>query len=154
MIAFSLRLYIRYHGLRKIHRTGLAISRKPKILIVDDEDDIRQLFQMFSRRAKYECLTANDGKRGLEAFQNTPGIDCVITDVMMPYMDGFELTTEIKKIAPNMPVFIITGFAPDSREKALEVGAEALYCKPLEFQPFLKTVLARIEEIAATSEAS
>src|ERR1700734_2565937 len=97
-----------------VHPTGgdlgvaLAGPRLPKVLLVDDDDTIIDLFGMILRNAGYFVRTAMNGVAGLSLFESTPW-DLVITDRNMPQMDGERLAEEIKGIAPATPLILITG---------------------------------------------
>ena len=64
---------------------------KPKVLVVDDEQDIRELLKFYLNKEGYEVIEAADGQEALAIFENEY-IDLGIIDVMMPKMDGFEKT--------------------------------------------------------------
>ena len=74
---------------------------KPKVLVVDDEQDIRELLKFYLNKEGYEVLEAGDGEEALNIFENEY-VDLGIIDVMMPKMDGFELVEKI-----NYVVFLL-----------------------------------------------
>ena len=75
---------------------------KPKVLVVDDEQDIRELLKFYLNKEGYEVLEAGDGEEALNIFENEY-VDLGIIDVMMPKMDGFELVENMK----NYVVFLL-----------------------------------------------
>jgi DNA-binding NtrC family response regulator len=86
--------------------TGL----KKRILVVDDDQVIRDLIISFLTFSGYEAQGAQNGQEGLDmALQNQP--DLIITDIHMPLMNGFQLLKAVKKIGPDIPVIFITGYA-------------------------------------------
>lgn len=102
--------------------------RRKRILIVDDEEAIRiLLFEAFKPHG-YEIETVENG---LEAIKQIAGktYDLIITDYMMPKMDGLELTRRIKMMNPSLPVLVFTSNGPEP--ELLKSGALACFKKPL-----------------------
>jgi CheY-like chemotaxis protein len=81
---------------------------KPVILCVDDEEIPRTLRKLVLEKKGYEVVAARSGKEALELLA-TRHFDLVLTDQMMPGMEGTELTRQIKSAAPDLPVVIISG---------------------------------------------
>ncbi len=80
-----------------------------KLLLIDDEEGIRKLLSISLRNEGYDVITAENGKRGIELFeQEAPSI--VLTDIKMPGMDGIDVLRRIKKINPDAEVIVITGY--------------------------------------------
>lgn len=85
--------------------------RRNKILVVDDESDLRKLIARELAEAGWTVLQANDGRQALEAIDRPGnGIDLVITDIRMPVMDGYELADRLLERSPLMPMIFISGF--------------------------------------------
>jgi len=87
----------------------MATLCKYKVLIVDDEPMTRDLISSILSSKGHTCVTASDGvealdKAGMEVF------DAVVTDIVMPNMDGITLTMELLKRNPSIPIMVITGF--------------------------------------------
>ena len=80
-----------------------------KVLIIDDEPGIRTMLQFELSEKGLEVSVASNGEEGLERFKAARP-DLVITDMRMPGMDGVETSKAIHKIAPDMPVVLMTGF--------------------------------------------
>ena len=80
----------------------------PKILIVDDDNEIAEAICVRLSAAGYECATAGSGEDGYSRFQEG-GIDLVITDVVMPMSDGFSMVEWIRQIS-DVPVIVVTGY--------------------------------------------
>ena len=104
------------------------------ILVVDDDEDIRELIiDYFS--SFYIVSLANNGEEGLKLFKehvdNHP-FHLVLTDVLMPGLDGVSLAKEIRKLSPDVPIIALTG-APDLEERDTDVFNE-LYTKPIDFR--------------------
>jgi CheY-like chemotaxis protein len=117
-----------------------AIFEGRRILIV--EDDVRNIFALSSvlepKGAK--IVIARNGREALEALENTPGIDLVLMDLMMPEMDGLTAMREIRKRPQwgRLPVIALTAKAmQDDREKCREAGASDYISKPLDVEMLL-----------------
>ena len=115
------------------------------ILVIDDETATLTMFRLFLSAYGYDVLTAEDGPRGLQLFdQEQPSV--VFTDLKMPVMDGFDVIRTIKKKAPTTEVVVITGHGDmDLVLQALNLEATDFINKPIERQA-LDTALARVQE--------
>jgi CheY-like chemotaxis protein len=89
--------------------TGVNVFRTRKLLVVDDEQQIRMLLKELGERLGMEVDVAVDGEMGLEAFQQFQP-DIVILDIYMPRMNGLLAMTRIKQLNPDCPVILITGY--------------------------------------------
>jgi DNA-binding NtrC family response regulator len=83
---------------------------KKKVLVVDDDEVIRDLLINFLKFSGFEGVGAPNGQKALEIVIADPP-DLVISDIHMPLMNGFQLLRAVKKINPDLPVVFITGFA-------------------------------------------
>ncbi len=112
------------------------------ILIVDDDDRIRNLLKDYLTENFYIVSTAEDAKEAKEKL-NFIKFDVIILDVMMPGQDGYDLTRDIKKRL-NVPIILLTAKGEvENRIKGLEIGAEDYIGKP--FEP--KELLLRIRNV-------
>jgi two-component system cell cycle sensor histidine kinase/response regulator CckA len=104
-----------------------------RILVVDDEDAIAQLIYKMLEPLGYKVTTFTSSIEALEIFPKQPNnFDLIITDMTMPKMTGMELSQEVLKIAPDIPIIICTGFSNlITNEKALNIGAKQLIMKPV-----------------------
>ena len=103
------------------------------ILIAEDDTDIAGLLRIYLENSGYGVLIAENGVEALEILQQHQEISLAILDVMMPKMDGFTLTGEIRKIS-NIPLIILSAKAKEEdRVHGLEIGADIYMTKP--FQP-------------------
>jgi CheY-like chemotaxis protein len=100
---------------------------KKRILIVDDEELVRKLLFDIFERFSCEVETAANGVEAIEQIA-VKSYDLIVTDYMMPKMDGLELTRKIKTISPSLPILIITGNGPE--QELLKNGAAACIKKP------------------------
>lgn len=116
-------------------------GRKQTILIVDDEEVVRVLFQSFLEDEGYQTLSAEDGARGKSLLeQHAPAV--ALVDKNLPDMSGLDLIANEKARHPNTEFIMITGYASlDSAVKAMEVGAFSYLTKPFDD---MEVVLDRI----------
>jgi len=116
-----------------------------KILLIDDEAGIRKLLGISLRNEGYDVITAENGKRGIELFeQETPSI--VLTDIKMPETDGIDILKRIKQINPEAEVIVITGHADMKLAvKSLQLEASDFITKPVSDEA-LSIALKRAEE--------
>ncbi len=115
--------------------------KKGKILLIDDNDDTLDLLEIFLYN-QYEIIFAQNGFDGLEqAEENDP--DCIITDIIMPVMDGIKFFNNLKKnekIA-NIPVIAVTSFVKKMNIKSLlNIGFCEVLSKPLIFETVQEVV--------------
>ena len=104
-----------------------------RILVVDDEEMMRDSLAANLVRDGHEAIAASDGQAGIAKLSSTR-IDLVITDLRMPRMTGMDLLAEIKKLKPDVPVVLMTAFAsiPDA-VKAMKLGAYDYIQKPFDY---------------------
>lgn len=115
---------------------------KSKVLIVDDEQDIRELIKFYMNKEGYDVVEAKDGEEALEIFESEY-IDLAIVDVMMPKMDGFELVENIKEIK-DIPCIMLTAKG-ESKDKlrGFSAGVDDYVVKP--FDP--NELMARVKAV-------
>jgi len=101
-----------------------------KILLVDDNIMMRRLIVHLFRNEKIEIDEASDGREGLNKI-STNIYDLVITDIVMPGMEGIEMIIEIKRNHPNLKIVAISGSKPYYLYVAKKLGVEAVFNKPL-----------------------
>ncbi len=120
-------------------------TRDNLILLVDDEQDIREVLQMALADAGYDVLQAENGRQALDLFlQKQPPI--VITDIKMPVMDGIQLLRRIKQEAPDTEVIMITGHGDmDLAVRSLKHEATDFITKPIHVDA-LEIALKRVQE--------
>ncbi len=112
------------------------------ILVIDDEADILALFRKALEGAGYRVLEARSGTEGLRRFREETA-DLVITDILMPDMDGLELIRVFRETRPEVKIVAISGGTGpwDYRDAARMLGANETLAKPLSLQSLLDTVL-------------
>jgi DNA-binding response OmpR family regulator len=113
-----------------------------RLLIVDDDKEIRELLKVDLQLSGYLVDTANDGQEGLAmALKNA--YDLILLDVMMPKMDGFEVCQNIRKVNKEIPVLLLTAKgAIEDKVVGFENGADDYLVKPFDIQELLVRVRA------------
>ncbi len=117
------------------------MSGAKKILVVEDDDETRQLLRMALERRGYTVFTAEDGLRGFEeALCSLP--DLIVTDVTMPAADGAHLIRRVRdtKELSTTPIIVTTGFGTGNATFTLSQGADAYEPKPINPDSFMATV--------------
>ena len=118
-------------GVRETARRHTG-SEKPRILIVDDEQSMREWMRLLFQRDGFEVLTAEDGVAARDLVTREY-LDVVLTDIRMPRLDGVQLLKAVRDLSPDAVVLMMTAhWTRDSLEwsEARELGAEALFEKP------------------------
>ncbi len=102
-----------------------------KILVVDDEVDIRAELAEYLETKGYRVELADNGQEAFDKFEAAPA-DVVVADIKMPRGDGFELIRRLRAIDPDVPIIVMTGhFSQTDRAKAEELGATVMLEKPI-----------------------
>jgi len=116
-----------------------------KILIVDDDSNIRELVLLFLKKEGFELYEAADGLKALQLLEKVK-VDLAIIDIMMPNMDGWELCREIREFS-DMPILMLTAKGETSQKvRGFELGADDYLVKPfdpVELTARVKAVLKR-----------
>jgi two-component system cell cycle sensor histidine kinase/response regulator CckA len=116
-------------------------ARPLSVLVVDDEEPIRQFVDRVMRDAGYETAQAPNGAEALEVASKLPVLDMLITDVMMPQMLGDELARRLRQRQPDLKVLYLTGFSDRLfKEKATLWEDEAYLDKPCSVKGLLEAV--------------
>ena len=124
-----------------------------KILIVEDEEVIREVLCSWLEEADYQTLTASNGLKGLEVIhQQTP--DLIVADIMMPPLDGIELC-RLTRETSGTPILFLTGLGGDEHRKAgYQVGASDYLVKPVDMDDFLTKVASLLQQDQSISAPS
>ena len=118
---------------------------KKKILVADDEERIVKLVSDFLRIGGYEVLPASDGAQALELFNKNPDIALAIIDIMMPELDGWALTKEIRKTS-DLPIIMLSARAEEfDLLTGFESGIDEYVTKPFSPAVLVKRVEALIK---------
>lgn len=125
--------------IRKLHKTDEVLKNKT-ILVVDD--DIRNIYSLTNALEEegMNCLTAENGKDAIKLLKENPSVEIVLMDIMMPEMDGYEATKEIRSFSKfeTLPVIALTAKAmKGDREKCLKAGMSDYISKPVNIDQLL-----------------
>jgi PAS domain S-box-containing protein len=133
-----------------VHEAGLEQSRekdqgKATILVVEDEEDVRELLKDILTNGGHTVEFTPDGKEGIELFKGKK-FDMVFTDLGMPGMSGWQVAEQIKKISKNTPVVLITGWEVQQKGRELKKsGVDMVIKKPFRVDEILELVQNRTE---------
>ncbi len=129
------------------------MSEKPRLLIVDDEPNIRRILQVAFEKEGYVVTTAEDAHQAAKAIE-TVGTDCVLTDVTMPGKTGYQLLREIKDSHANIPVIVMTAFGTIPQAiQAIRDGAHEFVTKPFDLDSLKKIVASALTTKETSSRA-
>lgn len=129
----------------KPEKPNVVALNSPTILIVEDDEVTSYMLEFLLQREGYTVTKANDGKEALKLIENSKPFDIVLLDIMIPYINGFELVSHIRSQPAwgKTPVLMLSGKSQEKDiVKALDSGATDYIVKP--FQP--GEVLARIRK--------
>jgi DNA-binding NtrC family response regulator len=99
-------------------KLATAPSKSLKVLVVDDDSDIRSLTRTFLEHEGYTVYSSGDAARAAQIFSRSPGIHLLVTDYSMPQRSGFDLAKELSSLQPSLRVLIISGVILSSTELA------------------------------------
>ena len=125
------------------------------ILVVDDEPDVAVLFRQQFRRdlrtGRFTMEFAQSGDMALQRITDAAGVSLILilSDINMPGMTGLELLPKAKAVRPDVPIIMITAYGDvETKRKALERGAEALFTKPIDFGALRSEIDTRVSAAA------
>lgn len=112
------------------------------ILLVDDNEKIRKLIEIYLKRASFQVFHAGDGEEALEVLDEAK-IDLIVLDIMMPKMDGYAFLKELRDANFNLPILMVTAKEtyPD-KKKGFELGADDYMTKPIDMDELVLRVNA------------
>jgi CheY-like chemotaxis protein len=125
------------------------------VLVVDDEPDVEMLFRQQFRRdlrsGRFTMEFAQSGESALQRINDAAGVSIILilSDINMPGMTGLELVPKAKAARPDVPIIMITAYGDaETKRKALDAGAEALFTKPIDFGMLRNEIDTRVERTA------
>lgn len=122
------------------------MDSKPKILIVDDEENICELVRLYIEKEGFQAVIANDGQEAVAKFNNEKP-DLILLDIMLPVKDGWQVCREIRAVS-TVPIIMLTAKGETfDKVLGLELGADDYVVKP--FEP--KELIARIRAVLRRS---
>jgi two-component system cell cycle sensor histidine kinase/response regulator CckA len=113
------------------------------ILLVDDEEGYRELIARVLTKAGYEVLQAADGLEALSTLEKS-NIDLVISDILMPNLNGYALVARLRAKWPKMPVILTTGFLSQDAAKSMMNGSVDFIPKPINADTLVDLIHRRI----------
>jgi CheY-like chemotaxis protein len=126
-----------------------GIKKMGRVLVIDDEPQIRSMLRMMLERAGYEVEEAPDGIEGIRIYRNKP-VDLIISDLIMPNKDGIGMIIELKKEFPDVKIIAMSGGGLNKPEGYLEgakkLGAQRTLTKPINRDELLRTVSDTLKE--------
>ena len=120
-----------------------------RILLVDDDRDVAEYVRRDLEDEGYSVTVCHDGAAGLRAAQLS-AFDIIVLDVMMPFMDGLEVTRRLRREHVLTPVLLLTARdAPEEIVRGLDAGADDYLTKPFSFDVLLARIRARTRPVVA-----
>lgn len=110
------------------------------ILLVEDEDPVRVVAERALTRQGYDVTCARDGEEGLDLVKEGGRFDLVVSDVVMPTMDGPAMAREIRRLAPGLPVLFMSGYAEEQLRKEIGIANAWFMPKPFSVQELSEKV--------------
>jgi len=125
-----------------------------RILIVEDEPSLREVIALYLRRANYEVQAVGDGRAALDALQAGPPVSLVVLDLMIPKVDGYQLTEWLRSRGDTPIIMVTARRAECDRIAGLEMGADDYVVKPFSPQELTSRVRAVLRRARPTTTAS
>lgn len=120
------------------------------ILLVEDSDEFRKLMRIHLEREGYGIWEAADGREALSLLEHGP-VHLIVADVMMPHMDGYALTAELRSAGVNLPILMVSARdMPDDKFEGFSCGADDYMTKPLN----MKELVFRVKALLRRSQVS
>jgi DNA-binding response OmpR family regulator len=127
-----------------------------RILIIDDDDQVRKMLRLTLNAAGFDVVEAQDGKVAMKFFNQDPLVDLVITDLIMPEKEGIEMIIELRKDFPKVPIIAISGGGRidpnDYLVLAKKLGAQITLEKPFSRKDIIEAVNELITSEGDSSE--
>ena len=120
-----------------------------KILVVDDEEEVRKTIRLQLKGTGLEVVEAEDGKRGIEVLdaENVITVDAILCDVRMPNINGVEAVAYFRREYPSIPVIVLTGY-PDVKLAVdfMKEGVVEYLVKPVEKEKLVEAVMKAVSQ--------
>jgi two-component system cell cycle sensor histidine kinase/response regulator CckA len=118
------------------------------ILLVEDEDMVRAVAERALTRAGYTVVTASQGEEGLERFAQMEKIDLIISDVVMPTMDGPAMVRAMRAKRADLPILFMSGYAEEQLRQSIDIDDVAFLPKPFSVAQLAEAVSATLDDAA------
>jgi signal transduction histidine kinase len=116
------------------------VDRAARVLVIDDEADVREALADMLREHRHDVTLAGDGAEGLECFRNAT-FDIVLTDLAMPGISGWQVAQAVKAARPDVPVVLVTGWGVELAAEQLRAhGVDRVMTKPFRLREVLEAV--------------
>ncbi|WP_409480153.1 response regulator [Pseudobdellovibrio sp. HCB154] len=113
------------------------------ILVVDDDEGIREILQMAFMTEGYSVTTAANGKEALDILSHSPHYGLILLDLMMPKMNGWEFVEAFQKTShPQIPIILMTAYT----DRVKNIDVKEVISKPMDFEALLQRVQANYKE--------
>ena len=117
---------------------------KGKVLIIDDESDVRDVLKFHLSESNYQIIEAENGQEGIELLKsedNLSNVGVILCDIRMPKVNGIECIQYIRQEAPGIPIVVVTGF-PDTQMAVnlMNEGVKDYLVKPVDKEKLVSTV--------------
>ena len=123
-----------------------------EILVAEDDKNARRLFQIVLEENGFRVHTAANGQEAMDILDREY-IDLVVLDVMMPQMDGYEFTKQIRSANSNLPILMVSAMQePMDKKKGFLVGTDDYMTKPVDYEEMLLRIRALLRRARITSE--
>ncbi|MDY0235422.1 MAG: response regulator transcription factor [Gudongella sp.] len=122
------------------------------ILVVEDDKNLRKLMSTILINNGYNAFSAEDGEKALSIMESTH-VDLIISDIMMPNMDGYELTNELRRANYNLPIMMVTAKETfEDKKKGFLVGTDDYMVKPIDMDEMILRVDALLRRSHVMNE--
>lgn len=122
------------------------------ILIVEDDKNLRKLIKTYLQRSKYNTYEATDGEEALNVLDQNY-IDLIVSDIMMPQMDGYELIKSLREAKYDIPILIITAKSEiEDKKEGFLLGADDYMVKPINIEEMLLRIQVLLRRSKSASE--
>jgi DNA-binding NtrC family response regulator len=127
-----------------------------RVLVIDDDEQVRSILAQFLEHAGHVALTASDGDEGIRVFHRER-VDLVVTDIVMPRKEGIETIIELRTIRPDLKIIAMSGGGLAEGAPYLgfarQLGADAVLDKPVRMDAFCRAVSRCLGERVSPSAA-
>ncbi len=133
--------------------TSIGAGERPRILVVDDEQGVRDLLSKTLTLADYDVDAVPDGPSAIERLRAV-SYDLLITDLKMPGMDGLSIIREARRLASDLPIIVITGYSTEaSAIEAINLGVSGYLTKPFRLPRILAAAARALGEPVPSADA-
>jgi CheY-like chemotaxis protein len=116
----------------------LEVRKKARVLVVEDEESVRQALSRILENFGHDTVLAKDAVEGLAKFKESGNFDIILTDLSLPGPSGLDLAANAKALRPEIPVILLSGW--DISEKELKGAVEMVMSKPVKIKDMLDAI--------------